>query len=116
MKDLAWDTALLAEKAVTEAMELLAESDNERLRALVGRLVQLDRLALKAADANLREEDVITCCGECTAACAEEDLFCDFAKKPIERTSLWGCAPPKWCPLREQSYVLETVLKPFGEV
>ena len=113
MRDLAWDTAILAEKATNEAMELLSENDNDRLRALVGRLVQLDRLAIKAADANLKEQNVITCCGECPAALAA--MLCNFAKKPLERTSLWGCAPPKWCPLREQSYNLETVLKPFGE-
>jgi hypothetical protein len=113
MKDLAWDTAMLAEKATNEALELLAESDDERLRALCGRLAQLDLLAMQAADTSLKDQDVITCCGECSAPLGED---CDFAKKPLERNSLWDCAPPEWCPLREQSYVLETVLKPFGEV
>lgn len=118
MKDPLWDTAILVERAVNEAMELLEESDNDRLRALCGRLVQLDRLVLKAADANLKDRDFITCCGECPGVFTpedEDDAQCHFSKKALERTALWYHAPPEWCPLRNGTYVLETVLQPYGE-
>lgn len=116
MKDLAMDAAILAERAVNEAMDLLEEGDSDRLRALCGRLVQLSRLTLKAADANLKDQDVITCCGECPGAFTPvDDAHCNFSKKILERAKLWHHAPPEWCPLREGTYLLETILQPFGE-
>lgn len=102
--------AIIAEKAVAEAMELLEASDDPQLLALAGRLVQLERMILKESDSPLWEKNEVHNCADCSGVMGEVNYYCDFNKEPLVRGDLWTTVP-KSCPLRERSFVLETVLK-----